>query len=159
MKRNLILGGVGLGLIALMLFMIGRPNEQEQKEAAAQQAIVSDTTVPVTLTRPVIKTLQATLTLNGPIRTLGEVDLGSKLAGRIVMVGAGGSISSSIDGFTWSARTSGTTKNLNAVTYASDRRPFQRYVTDTTLMPKLDVTSPTPQTAMPEKTAPPAWAT
>jgi len=80
MKRNLILGGVGLGLIALMLFMIGRPNEQEQKEAAAQQAIVSDTTVPVTLTRPVIKTLQATLTLNGPIRTLGEVDLGSKLA-------------------------------------------------------------------------------
>ena len=35
----------------------------------------------------------------------------------------------------------------DAVTYASDRRPFQRYVTDTTLMPKLDVTSPTPQTA------------
>ena len=31
----------------------------------------------------------------------------------------------------------------DAVTYASDRRPFQRYVTDTTLMPKLDVTSPT----------------
>jgi twitching motility protein PilT len=31
----------------------------------------------------------------------------------------------------------------DAVTYATDRRPFQRYVTDTTLMPKLDVTSPT----------------
>ena len=31
----------------------------------------------------------------------------------------------------------------DAVTYASDRRPFQRYVTDTTLMPKLDVTGPT----------------
>ena len=31
----------------------------------------------------------------------------------------------------------------DAVTYANDRRPFQRYVTDTTLMPKLDVTSPT----------------
>jgi twitching motility protein PilT len=30
----------------------------------------------------------------------------------------------------------------DAVTYASDRRPFQRYVTDTTLMPKLDVTGP-----------------
>ena len=30
----------------------------------------------------------------------------------------------------------------DAVTYASDRRPFQRYVTDTTLMPKLDVTEP-----------------
>src|SRR5678810_1476778 len=28
----------------------------------------------------------------------------------------------------------------DAVTYASDRRAFQRYVTDTTLMPKLDVT-------------------
>src|SRR5499426_355749 len=27
-----------------------------------------------------------------------------------------------------------------AVTYASDRRPFQRYVTDTSLMPKLEVT-------------------
>jgi hypothetical protein len=26
------------------------------------------------------------------------------------------------------------------VTYASDRRPFQRYVTDTSLMPKLEVT-------------------
>jgi twitching motility protein PilT len=33
----------------------------------------------------------------------------------------------------------------DAVTYASDRRPFQRYVTDTTLMPKLDVTNPTQQ--------------
>jgi twitching motility protein PilT len=31
----------------------------------------------------------------------------------------------------------------DAVTYASDRRAFQRYVTDTSLMPKLDVTSPT----------------
>jgi twitching motility protein PilT len=28
----------------------------------------------------------------------------------------------------------------DAVTYASDRRPFQRYVTDTSLMPKLEVT-------------------
>ena len=35
----------------------------------------------------------------------------------------------------------------DAVTYASDRRPFQRYVTDTTLMPKLEVTSPTSQAA------------
>src|SRR5687767_8226939 len=35
----------------------------------------------------------------------------------------------------------------DAVTYASDRRPFQRYVTDTTLMPKLDVTGPTSQAA------------
>src|SRR5687767_12469245 len=31
----------------------------------------------------------------------------------------------------------------DAVTYASDRRPFQRYVTDTSLMPKLEVTAPT----------------
>jgi twitching motility protein PilT len=31
----------------------------------------------------------------------------------------------------------------DAVTYAGDRRPFQRYVTDTTLMPKIDTTSPT----------------
>jgi twitching motility protein PilT len=30
-----------------------------------------------------------------------------------------------------------------AVTYASDKRPFQRYVTDTSLMPKLEVTQPT----------------
>jgi len=30
----------------------------------------------------------------------------------------------------------------DAVTYASDRRPFQRYVTDTSLMPKLEGTSP-----------------
>ena len=86
MKRNLILGAAGIGLIALMLFLIGRPNKQEQREAAAQQEIISDTVVPVTFIRPVIKTLQATLTLNGPIRTLGEVDLGSKLAGRIVMM-------------------------------------------------------------------------
>jgi twitching motility protein PilT len=38
------------------------------------------------------------------------------------------------------------TKELDpddAVTYASDRRPFQRYITDTSMMPKLDVTSPT----------------
>src|SRR6185503_13397719 len=35
----------------------------------------------------------------------------------------------------------------DAVTYASDRRPFQKFVTDTTLMPKLDVTAPTSQTA------------
>lgn len=86
MKRNLILGGIGVGLIALMLFLIGRPNVREQQEAAAQQEIIADTTVPVTFTRPVIKTLQANLSLNGPIRTLGEVDLGSRLAGRIVMV-------------------------------------------------------------------------
>ena len=33
----------------------------------------------------------------------------------------------------------------DAVTYASDRRPFQRYVTDTTLMPKLDVTDARPR--------------
>ena len=31
----------------------------------------------------------------------------------------------------------------DAVTYANDRRPFQQYVTDTALMPKLEVTSPT----------------
>jgi twitching motility protein PilT len=31
----------------------------------------------------------------------------------------------------------------DAVTYATNRQPFQRYVTDTTLMPKLDVTNPT----------------
>ena len=31
----------------------------------------------------------------------------------------------------------------DAVTYANNRQPFQRYVTDTSLMPKLDVTSPT----------------
>jgi twitching motility protein PilT len=31
----------------------------------------------------------------------------------------------------------------DAVTYANDRRPFQRYVTDTSLMPKLEGTSPT----------------
>jgi twitching motility protein PilT len=31
----------------------------------------------------------------------------------------------------------------DAVTYAANRQPFQRYVTDTTLMPKLDVTNPT----------------
>jgi twitching motility protein PilT len=35
----------------------------------------------------------------------------------------------------------------DAVTYASDRRAFQRYVTDTSLMPKLDVTAPTTQAA------------
>ena len=35
----------------------------------------------------------------------------------------------------------------DAVTYATDRRPFQRYVTDTTLMPKLDVTGPTARRA------------
>src|SRR5690349_8373271 len=38
------------------------------------------------------------------------------------------------------------TKELDpddAVTYAADRRPFQRYITDTSMMPKLDVTSPT----------------
>jgi twitching motility protein PilT len=31
----------------------------------------------------------------------------------------------------------------DAVTYASNRAPFQRYVTDTTLMPKLEGTAPT----------------
>jgi len=31
----------------------------------------------------------------------------------------------------------------DAVTYATNRTPFQRYVTDTSLMPKLDVTAPT----------------
>jgi twitching motility protein PilT len=31
----------------------------------------------------------------------------------------------------------------DAVTYATNRAPFQRYVTDTSLMPKLDVTAPT----------------
>ena len=30
----------------------------------------------------------------------------------------------------------------DAVTYAANRQPFQRYVTDTTLMPKLEVTGP-----------------
>ncbi|MEO7453730.1 MAG: efflux RND transporter periplasmic adaptor subunit [Fimbriimonadales bacterium] len=86
MKRNLILGAIGIALIALMFALIGNPNKRQQKEAAAQEAIISDTTVPVTLTRPVIKTMQATLALNGPIRTLGEVDLGSKHSGRIVAV-------------------------------------------------------------------------
>jgi RND family efflux transporter MFP subunit len=86
MKRNLILGALGIALIALMLYMIGKPDAEKQKEAAAQQAVISDTVVPVTVTRPVVKTLGATLTLNGPVKTLGEVDLGSKLAGRIVMV-------------------------------------------------------------------------
>lgn len=86
MKRNIILATIGIALLALMFFMIGRPNKQEQKEAAAQQKVISDTTVPVTFVRPVVKTLSADLTLNGPIRTLDEVDLGSKLAGRIVAV-------------------------------------------------------------------------
>ena len=86
MKRNLILGGIAILTLGLMGYFIGRPNEREQKEAAAQQAIISDTTVPVTFVRPVTRPLQANLTLNGPIRTLDEVDVGAKLGGRIVMV-------------------------------------------------------------------------
>jgi twitching motility protein PilT len=35
----------------------------------------------------------------------------------------------------------------DAVTYAADRRAFQRYVTDTSLMPKLEVAAPSPQAA------------
>src|SRR6185436_11923394 len=35
----------------------------------------------------------------------------------------------------------------DAVTYATNRAPFQRYVTDTTLMPKLEGSAPTPQAA------------
>src|SRR6185503_18551550 len=35
----------------------------------------------------------------------------------------------------------------DAVTYATNRQPFQRYTTDTGLMPKLEATSPTPQAA------------
>ena len=35
----------------------------------------------------------------------------------------------------------------DAVTYASNRQPFQRYVTDTSLMPKLEGGAPTPSQA------------
>jgi RND family efflux transporter MFP subunit len=86
MKRNLILGSIGVLLLATMFYFIGKPNKREQAEAAAQQKIISDATVPVTFTKPVVRTLQANLTLNGPIRTLGEVDLGAEIGGRIVMV-------------------------------------------------------------------------
>jgi len=86
MKRNLILGGVGVALLAFMFYFIGKPNAQQQKEAAAQQKAVSDTTVPVTFINPTVKPLTVELTLNGPIRTLDDVDVGSKLAGRIVAV-------------------------------------------------------------------------
>jgi len=86
MKRYFILGGIGVALLTLMFYFISNPNKQQQKEAAAQQAAVSDTTVPVTFVRPVIKPMTVKLTLNGPIRTLDDVDVGSKLAGRIVAV-------------------------------------------------------------------------
>jgi HlyD family secretion protein len=86
MKRNIILGGIGVALLALMFYFIGKPNVQQQKEAAAQEAAVSDTTVPVTFIKPTIEPMTVELTLNGPIRTLDDVDIGSKLAGRIVSV-------------------------------------------------------------------------
>jgi RND family efflux transporter MFP subunit len=86
MKRTIILALIGVGVLALMFFMIGKPNEREQREAAAQQQIISDLTVPVSFIKPVVKTLASQIVLNGPIRTLDEVDLGSKLAGRIVAV-------------------------------------------------------------------------
>ena len=86
MKRNVILVGIGVLALGTMGYLIGRPNVREQKEAAAQQEIISDTTVPVTFVRPTMKPLQANLTLNGPIRTLDEVDVGAKLGGRIVMM-------------------------------------------------------------------------
>ncbi len=86
MKRNLILGGIGVALLALMFYFISNPNAQQKKEAAAQQKAVSDTTVPVTFINPTVKPMTVELTLNGPIRTLDDVDVGSKLAGRIVAV-------------------------------------------------------------------------
>jgi len=86
MKRNLILGGIGVALLAVMFYFIGKPNVQQQKEAAAQQKSVSDTTVPVTFINPTVRPMTVELKLNGPIKTLDDVDVGSKLAGRVVSV-------------------------------------------------------------------------
>ncbi len=64
----------------------GCPDRQAQKEAAIQKQLLSDKVVPVTFVTPKIESVESGLEVSGPLRTLDEVTIGARTAGRLVFV-------------------------------------------------------------------------
>lgn len=79
-NSKLIFVGVVLALIS------GCADKEAQREAAIQKAQQSDDTVPVTFVTPKVMGIDRTLEITGPLKALDEVQLGAKIAGRLVLV-------------------------------------------------------------------------
>lgn len=73
-----------MAVCALLLY--GCPNREAQREAAIQRELLSDATVPVTFVKPKIERVESGIEINGPLKTLDEVTVGSKLGGKLVFV-------------------------------------------------------------------------
>lgn len=71
---------------ASAIFLYGCPNREAQREAAIQRELLSDTTIPVTFITPKIERVERGIEINGPLKTLDEVTVGSRIAGRLVFV-------------------------------------------------------------------------
>lgn len=66
--------------------LAGCADKEAQRQEKVQQGLLADKTVPVTFVQPVMRDVKATLSVSGPLKTLDEVTLGSKVTGRLVMV-------------------------------------------------------------------------
>src|SRR5207247_838097 len=69
-----------------LVAVFGCADKEAQKQAKAQMQQLSDKTVPVTFVQPKIMDVQATLDVNGPMKSLDEVQLGARVPGRLTMV-------------------------------------------------------------------------
>ncbi|HET6645191.1 MAG TPA: efflux RND transporter periplasmic adaptor subunit [Fimbriimonadales bacterium] len=85
-KRTILLSLIGLGALAIIFYFVGKPDTQAQKEAAAQEKLIQDQSVPVTFIFPKAMDIPATLDVSGPLKTLDEVSVGAKVPGRLTIV-------------------------------------------------------------------------
>lgn len=73
-------------IAAPLVFALGCADKEALKQAKVQQQLLADKTVPVTFVTPKVTTVEATLEVNGPLKSLDEVQLGARVPGRLIMV-------------------------------------------------------------------------
>jgi len=73
-------------LIFSAVWITGCRDTEAQKQAAIRTRLLSDTVVPVTTISPKIQTVQQTLDINGQLEAAREVELSSKVTGKLAYV-------------------------------------------------------------------------
>ncbi|GIV01510.1 MAG: hypothetical protein KatS3mg015_0340 [Fimbriimonadales bacterium] len=72
--------------LALLFVAVGCADREAQQNAKIQADLLSDTTIPVTTTKPLRQDVVQTLSVSGSLDTLDMVQVGAKVGGRLTLV-------------------------------------------------------------------------
>lgn len=73
-------------LLIVLVLIFGCRDKEAQEQAKIQQELISDTTVPVTLIEPTVKTIEDVIEITGQLEAQTEIQLGAKVPGKITSV-------------------------------------------------------------------------